>query len=136
MKKKVSVLGAGSWGNTLAILLCDKFDVTMWEFDAKVAGILASDRENKKFLPEIRFPENLSITNDLSEAIKDSYIIVFAVPSFAIRSLSESSKELINNKQIIVSVTKGIEDGTFMRMTEIIDNVVKNKKGVVALSGP
>ncbi len=136
MKQKVAVLGAGSWGNTLAILLASKYTVTMWEFDAKVADLLNNEKENKKFLPGIRFPDNLTVTNDLGFAIKDAYLIIFAVPSFAIRSLSVNAAQFINNTQIIVSVTKGIEDGTFMRMTEIIDSVVPKKKGVVALSGP
>lgn len=136
MTKKIAVLGAGSWGNTLAILLCDKYDVTMWEFDKNAADILSKEKINTKFLPGINFPDNLSVTNNLESAVKDSFMIVFAVPSFAIRSLAESAAKYINEEQIIVSVTKGIEDNTFMRMTEIIDTVVPLKKGVAALSGP
>lgn len=135
-KNKITVLGAGSWGTTLAILLTQKFDVTIWEFDKAAAEILKVERTNRKFLPGINFPENLTITNDLNDAVKDSILITFAVPSFAIRSLCESVKNYINKDQILVSVIKGLEDVTFMRMSQIIDSVIPNKKGVVALSGP
>jgi len=132
-KNKITVLGAGSWGTTLAILLTQKFDVTIWEFDKAAAEILKSERTNQKFLPGINFPENLSITNDLSEAIKDAVLVTFAVPSFALRSLCESAKNHINKDQVLVSVIKGLEDVTFLRMSQIIDSVIPNKRGVVAL---
>lgn len=133
---KICVLGAGSWGNTLAVMLTNKYDVTMWEFDPEACKKIKSSRTNEKFLPGITFPDNLSVTNDLKQAISDAFLIVFAVPSFAMRSLCENSKSFFANEQLIVTVTKGIEDNTFMRMSEIIDSVIPNKKGVVALSGP
>ncbi len=134
--QKIAVLGAGSWGNTLAILLCKRFDVAMWEFNPEAAKTLNSDRENKIFLKGIKFPNNLFVTNNLKEAIDGSFMVVFAVPSFAIRSLSEEAKDLINEDQILVSVIKGLEDNTFLRMSEIIDTIIPKKRGVVALSGP
>ena len=133
---KIAVLGAGSWGNTLAMLLCDKYDVTLWEFDKNVADILTHDRENKKLLPGIPFPDNLTITNSLEDALHDAWMTVFAVPSFALRGLCENVKKLDTSEQILVTVIKGLEDGTFLRMSQIIDTVIPNKKGVVALSGP
>ncbi|HPO49538.1 MAG TPA: NAD(P)H-dependent glycerol-3-phosphate dehydrogenase [Spirochaetota bacterium] len=136
MSEKIAVLGAGSWGNTLAIMLCQKFDVSMWEFDKDVAVCLNNDRENKKLLSGYKFPKNLSVTNDLSECIKGSKIVLFAVPSFALRKLCENSKDFITKDMLLVSVIKGLEDASFMSMTQIIDDVIKNKRGVVALSGP
>ena len=135
-KQKIAVLGAGSWGNTLAMLLCDKYDVTLWEFDKNVADILTRDRENKKLLPGIPFPDNLTITNNLGDALSDAWMTVFAVPSFALRGLCEQVKKFDTSEQILVSVIKGLEDETFLRMTQIIDTVIPNKRGVVALSGP
>lgn len=136
MNEKIAVLGAGSWGNTLAIMLCQKFDISMWEFDKEIATCLNHDKENKKLLPGYKFPKNLSVTNDLSECIKDSKIVLFAVPSFALRKLCENSKDFITKDMLLVSVIKGLEDASFMSMTQIIDDVIKNKRGVVALSGP
>lgn len=136
MNNKVAVLGAGSWGNTLALVLANKFNVTMWEFDASLAQLLTKERENKRFLSGILFPETLTVTNNLEEAIKDAFMVVFAVPSFAIRSTAKNAAKLINSEQILVTVTKGLEDKTFLRMSQILDEVIPEKKGVVALSGP
>lgn len=136
MRQKVAVLGAGSWGNTLALLLADKFQVVMWEFDAPLAELLSKERENKRFLAGIRFPETLTVTNQIEEAVKEASIVVFAVPSFAIRATAVLANPYIVKKQILVTVTKGVEDKSFLRMSEIIDSVVEYKKGVVALSGP
>lgn len=136
MREKISVLGAGSWGNTLAVMLCQKFDVTMWEFNREVAIKLQEERENKIFLKGIKFPDNLKVTNDLKEAVENAKIVVFAVPSFALRNLCNNVKDFITKNQILVTVIKGLEDGTFKRMSQIIDEVIPHKKGVVALSGP
>jgi glycerol-3-phosphate dehydrogenase (NAD(P)+) len=136
MNNKVAVLGAGSWGNTLALVLANKFNVTMWEFDASLAQLLATERENKRFLPGVAFPETLTVTNDMEQAIKDAFMVVFAVPSFAIRSTAKNAANFVNCEQILVTVTKGLEDKTFLRMSQILDEVILAKKGVVALSGP
>ena len=136
MNNKVAVLGAGSWGNTLALVLANKFNVTMWEFDASLAQLLATERENKGFLPGVAFPETLTVTNDMEQAIKDAFMVVFAVPSFAIRSTAKNAANFVNCEQILVTVTKGLEDKTFLRMSQILDEVIPAKKGVVALSGP
>jgi glycerol-3-phosphate dehydrogenase (NAD(P)+) len=87
-------------------------------------------------LPGFKFPPNLTVTHDIAETVKDAFIVVFAVPSFALRELCNKSKEYINAEQILVTVIKGIEDQTFLRMSEIIDTIIPAKKGVVALSGP
>ena len=136
MKQKISVLGAGSWGNTLAIILSQKYDVSMWEFDKNVAETLQKDRENKKLLNGHKFPESLSVTNSLEESVKDAIAVVFAVPSFALRALCENSKGYITEKMVLISVIKGLEDETFLSMTQIIDSVIPKKRGIVALSGP
>ncbi len=136
MKNKICVLGAGSWGTTLSILLSKEYDINLWEFDKKASIQLINDRENKLFLPGVKFPDNIKVTNDFKEAVKDTFLIIFAVPSFALRTLCENVKNYINKKQLLVTVIKGIEDKTFFRMSQIIDKVIPEKKGVVALSGP
>lgn len=136
IEKKVAVLGAGSWGTTLAIMHAEKYEVLLWEFDKQISEQLECDRENTKLLPGLKFPGNLHVTNDLKSAVKDAFIIVFAVPSFALRTLCENVNPFINGEQLLVTVIKGIEDNTFLRMSQIIDQVILQKKGVVALSGP
>ncbi len=135
-KKKIAVLGAGSWGTTLALLLCDRYNVALWEFNEEVAFKLIKDRENKQFLPGNLFPNNITVTNDLSKAVSNAILVIFAVPSFALRELSENVKNFITKKQLLVTVIKGMEDKTYLRMSQILDDVIPNKKGVVALSGP
>lgn len=134
--KNITVLGAGSWGTTLAILLSDQYNINLWEFDKPACENLKRDRENKMFLPGKSFPESIKITNDIKEAINNTEVVLFAVPSFALRDLCEKIKNMINNNQLLITVIKGIEDKTFLRMSQIIDRVIPNKKGVVALSGP
>lgn len=136
MKNKIAVLGAGSWGTTLSIMLSDENDITLWEFNEDYSIKLCEKRENELFLPGIKFPDNLSVTNKLKDAVKDAFLIVFAVPSFALRKVSENVNNHINKDQLLVTVIKGIEDVTYLRMSQIIDSVINNKKGVVALSGP
>jgi glycerol-3-phosphate dehydrogenase (NAD(P)+) len=136
MKEKIAVLGAGSWGNTLAIMLSAKFNVTLWEFEKEIALKLNLDRENKKLLPGIKFPKNLIITNDLNDTVENAKFIIFAVPSFALRTLCVNIKDLIKKDQLLITVIKGLEDDTFLRMSQIIYNVIPEKRGVVALSGP
>jgi glycerol-3-phosphate dehydrogenase (NAD(P)+) len=136
MNEKIAVLGAGSWGNTIALMLASKYNITLWEYDKKVAEILQHDRENKKLLPGIIFPENLEITNDFSVAVKNAKVVVFATPSFALRKTCEKVKDFITKDQLLVTVIKGLEDKTYLRMSQIIDSVIPHKRGVVALSGP
>lgn len=136
MKKKIAILGAGSWGTTLSILLSDQNDITLWEFNKDYSFKLQEKRENELFLPGIKFPENLTITNELEKTVNEAFSIVFAVPSFALRKVCEDINNYINKDQLLVTVIKGIEDVTFLRMSQIIDKVITNKKGVVALSGP
>jgi glycerol-3-phosphate dehydrogenase (NAD(P)+) len=136
MNDKIAVLGAGSWGNTIAIMMCKKYDITLWEFDRGISVKLQKERENLKLLPGIKFPDNLTVTNDLKTAIENSIVVVFACPSFALRTLCENAKDHITGDMILVSVIKGIEDNTYLTMSKLIDIVVPRKKGVVALSGP
>lgn len=132
----IAILGAGSWGTTLANLLSDTNKVILWEFNKELSIKMQKERENKIFLPGIIFNDNITVSNDFQEVINDANVVVFAVPSFALRSLCENVKKYITKDQILVTVIKGIEDETFLRMSQIIDQVIPEKKGVVALSGP
>ena len=141
MKKKrhpktVAVLGGGSWGTALAITFSERHEVIIWEFDKTQVETIKKDRRNKKFLPIVSFPDSLEITNNISEAIENASIVVFAVPSHVLRSVAVLAEPYINKKQYLVSVTKGIENETLLTMTGVLNDVIKRKKGVIALSGP
>ena len=135
---KISVIGSGGWGIALAILLHKNgHNLTIWSFDKKEAEELKTTRENKTKLPNIVLPEDIKVTDDLKEAVNDKDILILAVPSKAIRSVSKSLKNIIKDNQIIVNVAKGLEEDTLETMTDIIEEELKGKKTQVAvLSGP
>jgi len=135
---KISVIGSGGWGIALAILLHKNgHNLTIWSFDKKEAKELKTTRENKTKLPNILLPEDIKVTDDLKEAVNDKDILILAVPSKAIRSVSKSLKNIIKDNQIIVNVAKGLEEDTLETMTDIIEEELKGKKTQVAvLSGP
>lgn len=135
---KITVLGAGSWGATLAALLFENgHDVTLWEFDKKRAEDLQA-RKIKPFSAGIDLPADLFITNNL-DSIKDSEGVLFAVPSQFMRSTCVFLKEngVSLNEKLIMSATKGIENKTLLRMSEIIEEIFPGNYGNIAvLSGP
>ena len=135
---KISVIGSGGWGIALAILLHKNgHNLTIWSFDKKEAEELKITRENKTKLPNILLPEDIKVTDDLKEAVNDKDILILAVPSKAIRSVSKSLKNIIKDNQIVVNVAKGLEEDTLETMTDIIEEELKGKKTQVAvLSGP
>ncbi len=136
---RISVLGAGGWGTTLAILLhYNGHSVTLWEYKKDYSKLLAKKRENITYLPGIPIPSEMKITHNLIEATTDKNIIVLAVPSQFTRGvLKNINKNLLKNS-ILVSVSKGIENKTLLTMSQMILDVIpslsENQIGV--LSGP
>ena len=135
---KISVIGSGGWGIALTILLHKNgHDLTIWSFDKKEAEELKKTRQNKTKLPNILLPEDIKVTDDLREAVDNKDILILAVPSKAIRSVSKSLKNIIKDNQIVVNVAKGLEEDTLETMTDIIEEELKDKNPKVAvLSGP
>lgn len=133
--KKIAVIGSGSWGTALAVLLYNnKHKVSLWSFKKEEAQNIKSCGENKEFLPGIKIPEEINVTNDESIA-KDVDIIVFATPSKFVRSIAERFSPYINENQIIVNVAKGLEDKTLYRLSQVIESVIPICP-VCVLSGP
>ena len=136
MMKKISVLGAGSWGTALAMLLNENgHDVTIWSIDQREVKMLNEEREQKDKLPGIPLSEKIAVTNDLKEAVEGRDILVFAVPSVFVRSTAKSVAPYYKEGQVIVDVAKGIEESTLMRLSEIIEAEIENST-VCVLSGP
>ena len=134
--KKMCVIGAGSWGSALALSLHkNNHKVFMWTRDNEQVKEINDTRKNSKFLPEIIFPEDLIVSNDLEEVIKDSRIIVLAVPSQAVRSVCKQIKPFVSSNQILVDVAKGLEKGTGLRLSDVVKEELPNNP-YVALSGP
>ena len=106
---KVTVLGGGGWAIALAkVLYKNNNDVTIWSFLQSEVDALNKERENKISLPGIKIPDEIQITNDMEEAVKDSEMIVMAVASSFVRSTAKSLKGIVKEGQIIVDVAKGI----------------------------
>ena len=131
---KIVVIGAGGWGTALANLLTEKNDVSLWVREQELLEILKKEKENKWFLPKIRLSDNLKFCNS-PEIVSDADIVVFAVPSQFVRGIAKEFSGYISKESIIVSVSKGIEAGSYKRMSEVLQEELKKDK-IVALSGP
>jgi glycerol-3-phosphate dehydrogenase (NAD(P)+) len=136
----ISVLGAGSWGTTIAVLLAEKdFTVKLWAYKAEEAESMIRHRENINFLKGVPFPDSLEATHDHQEALKDAEVIVIAIPSQAIRaSLIEFTPFLTPDQSLIVNLSKGIEVESGLRMSEVINEVLPEvpSKNIITLYGP
>ena len=133
--KRISVIGAGSWGTTLAVLLGEKgYDVKLWSRREELANEIESKKENTQYLQGIKIPSNVIADHSLKDVIKSSEIIIVAVPSEFFRHTIKEIKNHFTN-QIIVSVAKGIEHHTGKRMSQVIEDEISNAK-VAVLSGP
>ncbi|MCM8757515.1 MAG: NAD(P)-dependent glycerol-3-phosphate dehydrogenase [Candidatus Omnitrophica bacterium] len=133
----ITVLGDGGWGTTLAILLDKKgYNLTLWSVFPEYARYLDKKRINVKFLPGIKIPKDIKITSDLKDAIFNKDLIILAIPSLYLRSILRKVKLYPYPKEsIFLSVIKGIELNSLMRMSEVIKQELGNiKLGV--LSGP
>ena len=132
---KITVLGSGGWGTALSILLHDNgHQVTLWSFQAQEAETMRATHENP-MLKGVALPEGITFVNDFSP-VSDSDMVVFATPSFAVRQTARNAAPFLRPGTAVVSVTKGIEGKTGLRMSEIIREEIHNSCQVVALSGP
>ena len=134
--KKISVIGAGSWGTALACLLNDnQHNVTIWSIDKNEVEMLTTYREQKEKLAGVKVADEIKITADLKEALTDKDIVVMAVPSIFVRSTAKKMAEVMSGSPIIVNVAKGIEEDTLMTLTDIIKEELPEYQ-VAVLSGP
>ena len=132
----VSVLGAGSWGTALAILLNDNgHNVTLWSVIEDEVKMLLEKREHVTKLPGVKIDEKILITNDVKKATDNKDMIVLAVPSVYTRGTAKMIAPFIKDGQIIVNVAKGIEEATLFTLSEVIEDEIKNAT-VAVLSGP
>ena len=133
---KIGVVGAGSWGTALALVLeKNGHQVTLWSSRETKAEELNRLRENIDKLPGVKLPEGIEITADIETAVKEKELVVLGVPSLYIRSTAAKMAPYMEEGQIIVNVSKGIEDGSLYTMTEVILDEIPNAD-VAVLSGP
>jgi glycerol-3-phosphate dehydrogenase (NAD(P)+) len=126
---RITVLGAGSWGTTLAILLnYNGHDVTLWSFRDEDARTMRECRENTAFLPGFTIPDDIAITSTLQEGIRDAEMIVTAVPTQFLRSTISPLRQQALGDVIVVNVAKGIENNTLMSVSEILQDTLPSLK--------
>ena len=132
----ITILGDGAWGTAIATVLAENnHDVLLWCFDQEVLESIKETRTNKCYLPDVKLPGNIHATSDLCEAMK-SEIIFQAIPVKYLRSVLSRCKEHSEENQTWVSLSKGIENETFLFPTEIIRSVLGKNIKCVAVSGP
>jgi glycerol-3-phosphate dehydrogenase (NAD(P)+) len=134
----IAVIGAGSWGTTLANLLAEKEEVTLWVFEEDLCRTLVERRENDFFLPGIRLAESLRFTHSLEEALTGRETVLCVLPSHAVRNIFHQGKPYLGRGTLIISATKGLEDGTLQTPSQILREVLGPglQTEIACLSGP
>jgi len=141
-QQPIAIIGAGSWGTALALLLSKKgYVVRLWGFDPEHVGTLKKDRENKRYLPGIRFPDTLFPISNLRETVDGSPTICMVVPSHGFRAVFEKLVDYLGEDSVVISATKGVENETLQTMSQIMADVVQHSNRDAAielavLSGP
>ena len=133
---EIGVIGAGSWGTALAIVLAHNgHNVTVWSILEDEVEMLTKEHEHKDKLPGVKIPETISFTTDLKTAAEGKEMVVLAVPSPFTRSTAHNLAEFITEGQLIVIVSKGIEESTLMIQSEIVEQEIP-QADVAVMSGP
>jgi glycerol-3-phosphate dehydrogenase (NAD(P)+) len=138
---RIAIIGAGAWGTALAIVLGRKaaHEIQLWANEPEVSESITNRRINERFLPGFILPPSITATGDVTAALKAAEIVVSVMPSQHCRALFERTAPQLRPEMLFVSCTKGLEEGTLLRMTEVIGDVLRTRKftpRIGALSGP
>jgi len=134
---RAAVIGAGSWGTTLANLLCDRGEtVTLWAYEPEVAEEINRRHRNDLFLPDAPLLPALRATTDIGDALAGAELVVSAAPSHAVRRVMAGAAPRLGAGVVVVSASKGLEPDTHKRMTEVLAEVLPAGTAIAALSGP
>ena len=134
--KNLSIIGGGSWGTALAIVLAPRFDrVQLWVYETDLAARMQSDRINDVFMPGVTLPPNVTVTPELPAALAGSDILLSVMPSHLARSVYTQMLPLLRPGMTFVSATKGLENHSLLRVTEVIAEITGTSR-IAVLSGP
>lgn len=137
MNPRLAVLGSGSWGTALAMALAPRFDsVQLWARHSEHAADLTALRENRRYLPGFRLPDNVQVSSDFADTLTAAEMVLIAIPSGYLRNVLRAARPSISPAARIVSASKGIEDGTLFRMSELIADALSASVSIAVLSGP
>lgn len=138
-KTRLAVIGAGAWGTALANLLAKKnFKLNLWVYEKDLCQIIAERRENVRYFPGIKLSNNITPVSDLKKAVKDIKVIIIVVPSQHIRGIFKSISSFIPEDALIVSASKGIENGSLNTISQIYNQELKSlpEENFSVISGP
>lgn len=139
MKQKIAVLGPGSWGTALAQVLAENgHDVRIWGNDAKQIEEINQFHTNKQYLPDLVLPVSIRGAATMAECIEEVDAVLFVVPTKAMRVVAKQFAETATNQPLIIHASKGLEQGTHKRISEVLMEEIpaEKRKGIVVLSGP
>ena len=136
--KKVAVIGAGSWGTTVAALAANRAETALWARRDELAQRIAESRVNADYLPDLKLPATVTATSHLTRAIEGAELVVMAVPSHGFRSVFGEIADRITLDTPVISLTKGIEQDTLQTMTGVVRELqpARDDAGVGVLTGP
>ena len=139
MKPSIAIIGAGGWGTALSMAMARAHEsIDLWVFEPDVAEAIRTERTNPVYLPGVRIPETVHASSSLEGVLSGADIVISAVPSHVCRSVFEQMRPFLTPEMTFVSATKGIENETLMRMSEVITDVIGEsfQPRVAAISGP
>lgn len=137
--KPLAIIGGGSWGTSLAVVLAPRFErVRLWVYEPDLAERMRAARENDVFLPGAKLPANVEVTSSLEEAARGAGIVLGVMPSHHARRVYGDLLPHLNEEMLFVSATKGLEKGTLLRMSQVMNDVIGNAfpPRIGVLSGP
>jgi glycerol-3-phosphate dehydrogenase (NAD(P)+) len=137
--KNLAIIGAGSWGTALALVLAPRFrQVRLWVYETDLAARMAESRENDVYLPAFPIPTGIEITSDLARVLDDAEIVLSVMPSHLVRAMYGRMLPFLHESMLFVSATKGIENQSLLRVSEVIREVVQVSFAprVAVISGP
>ncbi|TKJ29363.1 glycerol-3-phosphate dehydrogenase [bacterium (candidate division B38) B3_B38] len=137
--KNITIIGAGGWGTALAIHLSKQgYQVKLWVYEKDLAERMSRSRENDLYLPGFTIPESVTPSNSFQEAIEGAEVLLSVMPSHLCRSVYQQMLPYLHKDLVFISATKGIEEGTMMRMSQVIRSVIGERfePRIAVLSGP
>ncbi len=138
--ENLTVVGGGSWGTALAIVLASRFErIRLWVYEADLAERMERTRENDVYLPGFQIPKNIHVASDLEESAEDAETILSVMPSHLVRGMYEQLASFVNKRVTFVSATKGLENETLLRPSEIIRQILQKagiEPRIAVISGP
>jgi len=137
--KNLAIIGGGSWGTALANVLAPRFPrVALWVYETDLAARMSDTRENDVYLPGIQLPNHVVVTRDLATALDGAQVVLSVMPSHLARGIYQQMLPFLNESMVFVSATKGLENGTLLRISEVIQEVLHASfdARVAVISGP